>query len=189
MPSYQPREDAKRGAQLVPLGKKATSVRVLLHDERANLEELGEHVRKLRLVEDSSSSNGIKAPSKPLKGETYGICVMEQDKWFRRGWTLQELIAPPRIHFYLEGWQRLKENTENDNAEPEIQQIVLYATAIEAKELISFDPLTSIDIATRMTWAANRETTRGEDQAYSLMGIFGVHFPISYGEGAERAFF
>jgi hypothetical protein len=37
--------------------------------------------------------------------------------------------------------------------------------------------------------AANRETTRPEDLAYSLLGLFGVNMPILYGEGERNAFF
>jgi hypothetical protein len=39
-----------------------------------------------------------------------------------------------------------------------------------------------------MAWIKNRETTRKEDKAYSLLGIFDVHIPLLYGEGGERAF-
>lgn len=44
-----------------------------------------------------------------------------------------------------------------------------------------------VNVATRMTWAAKRETTRVEDMAYCLMGLFNVSMPLLYGEG-ERAF-
>ena len=40
-------------------------------------------------------------------------------------------------------------------------------------------------IAMRMTWASDRETTRPEDSAYCLLGIFGVNMPLLYGEGAK----
>lgn len=38
-----------------------------------------------------------------------------------------------------------------------------------------------------MFWAARRKTTRVEDIAYCLMGMFGIYMPMLYGEG-ERAF-
>ncbi|KAF9482629.1 hypothetical protein BDN70DRAFT_409339 [Pholiota conissans] len=117
--------------------------------------------------------------------ETDHIGNMKKDKWFKRGWTLQELIASPRIHFYKKKWTRLSEDdVPNDKAYPMIQEIISKKTNIEPGELVSFDPLNGSDVSTRMTWAVRRETTRGEDKAYSLMGIFGVNFPISYGEGS-----
>ncbi|KAF9479514.1 hypothetical protein BDN70DRAFT_858368 [Pholiota conissans] len=122
--------------------------------------------------------------------DTTSLENMESDNWFRRGWTLQELIAPRNMHFYGKKWNRLAPHAnENDKANPQIQEIIHRATGIKPQDLVSFDPLTGSDVPTRMRWAANRKTTRGEDRAYSLMGIFGVHFSISYGEGAERAFF
>jgi hypothetical protein len=121
---------------------------------------------------------------------TTSLDDMKSDNWFRRGWTLQELVAPKNMQFYCADWTPLTPTAGgNDKANPQIQEIIFSATGIDPKELVSFDPLTGSDIATRMSWAASRTTTRGEDRAYSLMGIFGVNLPISYGEGPERAFF
>ncbi|KAF8204558.1 hypothetical protein BJ912DRAFT_921 [Pholiota molesta] len=116
---------------------------------------------------------------------------MHADNWFKRGWTLQELLAPKNMQFYYDHpWARLvTSNALNDKADRKIQEIILKATRIQANELISFNPLAGSDVATRMSWAASRKTTRGEDRAYSLMGIFGVNYSTSYGEGSERAFF
>ncbi|KAF8166978.1 hypothetical protein BJ912DRAFT_232251 [Pholiota molesta] len=117
---------------------------------------------------------------------------MHLDNWFKRGWTLQELLAPKHMQFYYgHPWIRLvtSDTHFNDKAYQKIQEIILKATRIQALELVSFHPLAGSDVATRMSWAASRDTTRGEDRAYSLMGIFGVNFSTSYGEGSERAFF
>jgi hypothetical protein len=38
-----------------------------------------------------------------------------------------------------------------------------------------------------MAWAENRVTTRGEDKAYSMFGIFGVFVVPIYGEGRANA--
>ncbi|KAF9476972.1 hypothetical protein BDN70DRAFT_995264 [Pholiota conissans] len=124
--------------------------------------------------------------------DTTSLGEMDSDEWFRRGWTLQELIAPKRMQFYNREWIHLISDTgmdSNDKANPVTQRIVTRRTGIEVEELVSFDPLRGSDVPTRMRWAASRTTTRPEDRAYSLMGIFGVNFSISYGEGSERAFF
>ncbi|KAI9057113.1 HET-domain-containing protein [Trametes sanguinea] len=100
--------------------------------------------------------------------------------WFRRSWTLQELIAPQDVVFLSQDWEVLG----SKYLWPGLLQEI---TGIEAEVLTFLKPLSSIPISTRMRWAAGRESTRVEDQAYSLMGIFGVHMPTIYGEG-QRAF-
>lgn len=126
--------------------------------------------------------------------DTTSIADMRYDDWFRRGWTLQELLAPPRFKFYDKNWYPLT-TSDNDKCVPEIEHVIEAATHITSHELASFtsgnEHLSdnSIPISRRMLWAAHREVTRGEDTAYSLMGIFGVSLSIAYGEGAERAFF
>ncbi|KAF8960790.1 heterokaryon incompatibility protein-domain-containing protein [Flammula alnicola] len=124
--------------------------------------------------------------------DTTSLDDMPHDRWFTRGWTLQELLAPRKIKFYTKNWISLSSN-ENDKESNKIHQIIKAATGITPRELSEFRPGISDGatggLARRMVWAANRKTTREEDQAYSLMGIFGVSFSIAYGEGAERAFF
>jgi hypothetical protein len=107
------------------------------------------------------------------------IAQLAQTRWFTRGWTLQELIAPKNVWFYDSDWRSLGSKLE---LQQEIQQI----TNIEVEVLVSgkFD---FISVARRMSWAAQRQTTRFEDKAYSLMGIFDVNMPLLYGEG-KRAF-
>ncbi|OSD06085.1 HET-domain-containing protein [Trametes coccinea BRFM310] len=100
--------------------------------------------------------------------------------WFRRSWTLQELIAPQDVVFLSQDWEVLG----SKYLWPGLLQEI---TGIEAEVLTFLKPLSSIPVATRMRWAAGRQSTRVEDQAYSLMGIFGVHMPTIYGEG-QRAF-
>jgi hypothetical protein len=98
-------------------------------------------------------------------------------RWFRRGWTLQELLAPTFLEFLDAEWNLIG-SREEWAAEIEL------ATGIEGKQLANFDQCC---LATKLSWAANRETTRIEDRAYSLLGLLGVNMPLIYGEG-ERAF-
>lgn len=104
-------------------------------------------------------------------------------KWFTRGWTLQELLAPPYLVFVDQAWRRI--GTRESWAD-EIKE----ASRIEAKHLISFNPadFTSCSIAMRLSWASYRETTVEEDETYSLLGLFGISLPLIYGEGRLRAF-
>ncbi|KPI45802.1 Vegetative incompatibility protein HET-E-1 [Cyphellophora attinorum] len=106
-----------------------------------------------------------------------------QAKWFTRGWTLQELLAPHYLIFVDQSWRRI--GTRECWA-PEIRE----ACGIEAKQLISFDPtdFVSCSIAMRLSWASRRSTTVEEDESYSLLGLFGVSLPLIYGEGRWRAF-
>jgi hypothetical protein len=57
-------------------------------------------------------------------------------------------------------------------------------TRIDQEILIQKRTLDSASIAQRMSWAAGRETTRIEDLAYCLLGIFDVNMPLLYGEGS-----
>lgn len=101
-------------------------------------------------------------------------------RWFSRGWTLQELLAPDRVIFYDSQWIDLGDKI---SLATELRQ----ATGIPAAFLRKERSILTASIAQRMSWAAKRETTREEDIAYCLMGLFGVNMPMLYGEG-PRAF-
>ncbi|KAK0651027.1 heterokaryon incompatibility protein-domain-containing protein [Cercophora newfieldiana] len=103
-----------------------------------------------------------------------------RSRWFKRGWTLQELLAPRNIVFYDHTWKRLETKAG-------LTRSIERATGIDRRTLLQPDLVNRASIARRMSWAAYRETTRVEDMAYCLMGIFGVNMPLLYGEG-ENAF-
>ena len=129
------------------------------------------------------------------------VCSFDSDKpeelaksrWFYRGWTLQELIAPTRLRFYscslgLGIWHYLF--TRQERA-PVISKITGIATSYLQDHDSSSDVqrlLRTASVAERMSWAAKRETTRTEDIAYCLLGVFDINMPLLYGEG-EKAFF
>lgn len=102
-------------------------------------------------------------------------------RWWRRGWTLQELLAPPRLEFFTNEWRSMG---YRDVLHAEITEI----TGIEREYLTGNFPIEQASVAKRMSWAAARETRREEDIAYSLIGLFDVNMPMLYGEGATRAF-
>ena len=101
-------------------------------------------------------------------------------RWFKRGWTLQELVAPGRVEFFDKSW---KFRGEKGELTRHLHQI----TGIQTEVLMNFPSMYRLPIIARMSWASRRKTTRVEDRAYCLMGIFGVNMPLLYGEG-EKAF-
>ncbi|KAK3291813.1 HET and ankyrin domain protein [Chaetomium fimeti] len=100
-----------------------------------------------------------------------------QSEWFRRGWTLQELIAPSVVIFFDSDWQEI-------GSKSSLQPAVSKATGIPAEVLLGGN-VGHTSVAQRMSWAAKRETTVIEDLAYCLLGIFDVNMPMLYGEGVK----
>jgi len=113
---------------------------------------------------------------------------IKSDTWMKRGWTLQELLAPYRIKLYNRRWVPMTDD-ENDKSQEgtEVMKALEEATGIHPDYLLKFMP-GPVKVDERMAWAAERNTKRVEDVAYSLMGIFDVSLQIAYGEGADRAF-
>ncbi|KAK4610699.1 Vegetative incompatibility protein HET-E-1 [Fulvia fulva] len=110
-----------------------------------------------------------------------------ESRWFSRGWTLQELIAPGLLTFYGRDWCY-------PGPRIELKWLIAKRTGIPQGLLISgpisqdsraVRSLNHYSIAQRMSWASERQTTRVEDRAYSLLGLFGVAMPMLYGEGRQ----
>jgi hypothetical protein len=103
---------------------------------------------------------------------------IHRSRWFKRGWTLQELIAPTDVDFFSKNWVYL--GSKRDRG---------FGTEISAASSVDECVLTGIvdpthcSVARRMYWASMRSTTRVEDEAYCLLGLFGVNMPLIYGEG------
>lgn len=110
--------------------------------------------------------------------ERYWGVLFRESKWFKRGWTLQELIAPDRLRFYDKSWNFI--GTLEDLA-----ATVSETTNIHLSMLRHQNKPEDFSIAQRMSWAANRETTRPEDRAYSLLGVLDITISIRYGEGSQ----
>ncbi|OJA18946.1 hypothetical protein AZE42_10107 [Rhizopogon vesiculosus] len=110
-----------------------------------------------------------------------------RDEWTRRGWTLQELLAPINIKFFNKHWMPMT-RAENDKSpkKTEVMKTLERATGIPHKDLWIFQP-GPVRVDERMMWASRRKTTRVEDVAYSLMGVFDVSLQTAYG-GGDRAF-
>ena len=100
--------------------------------------------------------------------------------WFKRGWTLQELLAPRRLYFFGSDWQPIGLFTEDSK----LSDVVSEITSIPSAFLHGLD-LRNANVAMKMSWASKRKTTRKEDMAYCLLGIFDVNMPLLYGEGMK----
>jgi hypothetical protein len=106
--------------------------------------------------------------------------AFRRSRWFTRGWTLQELIAPSSVEFFTKDGQRLGDKAS-------LESIVHEVTGIDKIALQGY-PLSQFSIQERKSWAERRSTKRQEDEIYSLLGIYGVTMPLIYGEGKDRAF-
>ncbi|KAK1757187.1 HET-domain-containing protein [Echria macrotheca] len=103
-----------------------------------------------------------------------------KSRWFTRGWTLQEMIAPKEVVFLGNSWSRLGTRLSLANTIESVTKVP--ETILMGKR---FDGTSA---AARMSWASERITTRPEDMAYCLLGLFDVNMPLLYGEGQEKAF-
>ncbi|KAH8893860.1 HET-domain-containing protein [Thozetella sp. PMI_491] len=108
--------------------------------------------------------------------------ALGNSRWFTRGWTLQELIAPFQVTFFDMNWNPLGSKEDS-----RLCEIIRGITRIDIDVLRGSVPLQDVSVARRMEYASRRQTTRPEDMAYCLLGLFNVHLPLLYGEG-NRAF-
>jgi hypothetical protein len=103
-----------------------------------------------------------------------------RSRWFTRGWTLQELLAPRVVSFYSRDWTHLGDRYN-------LKQLIHEITNIPCPALAGA-PLDTFSVEERLSWSSERQTTREEDKAYSLLGVFGVFTFLNYGEGETNAF-
>ena len=154
--------------------------------DKWNLEELSKEINSMFLWYQNATKCYTLLSDVPLTNTTSEILddrawetAFYESKWFRRGWTLQELIAPRYIEFFSSQYQRLGDKR---SLEQQIHEIT--GIPIEALRGSSLNKFSTVQ---RMAWTKNRETTEEEDSAYCLLGILGVHMPALYGEGKANA--
>ena len=116
----------------------------------------------------------VDANEDPQKPES----SFRRSRWHTRGWTLQELIAPAVVVFLSSTWCMV-------GGKHGLSKLLSEVTGVDADILTHSRPLSAVSIAQRMCWASRRVTTRKEDEAYCLMGLFGIHIPVIYGEGSK----
>lgn len=106
--------------------------------------------------------------------------AFRQSRWFTRGWTLLELIAPKLVDFFTSDGERLGDKSSLEDMIHEITGIT--------KRVLKGEPLANFSVDERLAWIAQRNTKLEEDRIYSLLGIFDISMALIYGEGVERAY-
>ncbi|KAJ2906397.1 HET domain-containing protein [Zalerion maritima] len=104
--------------------------------------------------------------------------TFSDSRWWTRGWTLQELIAPSKIEFYAGDWKEI-------GTKRSLLSSISKRTGIRATVLKNSETLDLIYVGERMSWASDRQTTKVEDMAYCLLGLFDIQYPLIYGEGPK----
>jgi hypothetical protein len=125
-----------------------------------------------------------------------GTDIYEQDspfaksRWFTRGWTLQELLAPRLIQFYDTNWMLIShKNPDHLHRADALNWFTLLenVTSIDRQTFQDRWYIRSVSAAYKFSWMAGRSTTRVEDEAYCLLGLLDINMPLLYGEG-DKAF-
>jgi hypothetical protein len=125
-------------------------------------------------ISDFRLTDPVDSPRKELDLKSLG-----KSRWFTRGWTLQELLAPSIVTFFDAYW---KEIGSKSSLRPLLSQYTgIPGDALQGRDLHLYD------VNEKFAWARNRQTLRPEDRAYALLGIFDVSMPMIYGEGHEKA--
>jgi hypothetical protein len=114
------------------------------------------------------------------KGDDFPEC-----RWFKRGWTLQELLAPATIEFYDRDYRLI--GTRDSLAHEIVDASKIDRRVLTAPEWKRAESLRNTCVARKMSWASRRQTAKVEDLAYCLLGLFDVNMPLLYGEG-QKAF-
>lgn len=158
----------------------------------------------------NSSSTDTDTDTEDDEDDNLGLnSAFAKSRWFTRGWTLQELLAPDNVVFFSASWSpigrklathrygryaretRLRLASSGSRSTYEIHRRIRALPAITGIPKRCLDasspPFARASVAQKMSWAAGRQTMRREDRAYSLLGIFGINMPLLYGEG-DNAF-
>jgi hypothetical protein len=145
--------------------------------DKSSSSELSESINSMYYWYKESSRCYVYLVDVDVHSSQHGI---ENSEWFFRGWTLQELIAPPKLTFYDETWSNLGDRYQN---RVQINDACRLPASLWNSAGSPGDYLSRWSVAQRMSWASNRRTTITEDMAYCLLGLFDINMPLLYGEG------
>jgi len=149
--------------------------------DKSSSAELSEAINSMfRWYRQASVCYTYLADVSSIEDPALGRSKFRESRWFTRGWTLQELLAPREVVFFANDWHDI-------GTKHALHMIISEVTNIDKTSLLerTWD---HVSIAGIMSWASKRRTTRVEDLAYCLMGIFQVNMPLIYGEG-DKAFY
>jgi hypothetical protein len=148
--------------------------------DKSSSAELSEAINSMFRWYYKSAKCYVYLPDVSISGFTSNDQSFQKSRWFTRGWTLQELVAPTSVEFFSAEGERLGNRAS-------LLQEIHGATAISVQALEG-SPLSQFSVDERFSWAERRQTKREEDAAYCLLGIFDIHLPLIYGEGQKKAF-
>jgi hypothetical protein len=106
--------------------------------------------------------------------------AFRSSRWFTRGWTLQELLAPSVVEFFSQEWERLGDKIS-------LNSLINKTTGIP-HQVLEEGTFSQFDVNERLRWKGDRKTKLREDMAYSMSGICDADIAPVYGEGEEEAF-
>ena len=155
--------------------------------DKSNMAELSLAIRSMfRWYQDATKCyvylSDVSTKKRKLDGmlaETPSEHPMTSSRWFKRGWTLQELLAPSSVELFSQEWERLGNKMS-------LGPLISRITSIP-QEVLQGDSLAQFEISDRLRWRGDRKTKLKEDMAYSLSGICDVDIAPLYGEGEEEA--
>lgn len=153
--------------------------------DKASTAELSEAINSMfRCYERSKACYAYLADvSTGTQAEEPAESSFASSNWFTRGWTLQELIAPRVLIFFSREWKLLGTKKELSSVLSGITRIDhMYLTTQHRSWHFSIIRPPTAEV---MSWAAGRSTTRIEDRAYCLLGLFDINMPLLYGDGKK----
>jgi hypothetical protein len=156
--------------------------------DKADKAELSLAIRSMfRWYQDAAKCYVYLLDVSTKKGKTSGVSTevdwepaFRSSRWFTRGWTLQELLAPSIVEFFSQEWKKLGDKRS-------LKSLIKKITGVPC-EALDGAPLSRFSIDERLRWKGDRQTKREEDAWYSLSGIFDVEIAPAYSEGAASAF-
>lgn len=154
--------------------------------DKSNLPELTRSINSMfRWYRNASkcyvylSDVSVSDPRNVIVDESSWMKAFWKSRWFKRGWTLQELIAPRSVEFFSKEGYLLGDKCS-------LESVIIKITNIPA-DALQGRPLKNFSVKERFSWANHRETTEEEDIGYCLLGIFDVFMPLIPGEGEVNA--
>ncbi|THU90667.1 HET-domain-containing protein [Dendrothele bispora CBS 962.96] len=149
--------------------------------DRSNKSELDRNINSMYSYYQNSQICYVYLSDVWVKTSLRAGATIWGSEWFKRGWTLQELVAPKQLIFFKADWEPI-------GGRQQLTSVIHHLTGIPPSVLNGSTPIKSVDIRTRMSWCAGRETTKPPDLAYCLLGILEVSMAMDYTESRGSAF-